>query len=343
MTANLQALVFTPSKGGAGTSATTNFTLTDTTSFGTQASRAGFSVTDTDPITAPGAVLNAGSVNGTTIDATGAGPHTVVIGAGSQNTILYGGGAGTVSGSGAGNTVTGGNGAITVSGLGGSTTIVFGDGNDTVNLAAAGANNAIVVGNGNNRIAAGNGGVNRSLRATGQRDLGRGGERHRPGRQRRQHRDDDGCGGLGHHRRRQDVISIIGTGGATIHAGLGTNKIGFAGTGNLIVNQGGKDVLTDTGTGNTVVLPLAGLGLLTIGANALSNGDVFDLRPTLAATGWNHAAGTLSSYLSTGLQGNDATVVIDPSGVAGGASYTVAVISGAGPTALSSLLPHTLT
>jgi len=73
-------------------------------------------------------------------------------------------------------------------------------------------------------------------------------------------------------------------GTATIRAGLGLNTILFAGAGNSIVNQGGTDTLTDKGTNNTLVMPIAGHGLDTITGPVLTNGDVFDLRTAMAAT-----------------------------------------------------------
>ncbi len=346
VTQALQRLVFTPAVGAPGTATTTSFTLTATSSAGTTATSSTFSVRNVDPprIVVTGAVANPGAVNDTIIDATSAGPHTVIVGAGARNTIAFGSGAGTVTGTGTGSIVRGGTGAVTVSGLGGSSTILLGDGNNTVNLAAAGAGNRIVAGNGANRIAAGNGGNEQVTVGNGANVISAGGA------------NDVVLAGNGNNTitmtgaaasvttgSGNDVITLTGPGQATILAGTGTNRISFAGAGSRIVNQGGTDLLIDTGSANTIELPRAGLGLVTIGANALTNGDVFDLRVAMAATAWDHSNATLGAFLSTGMQGNDATIAIDTDGPGGGASVTVAVITGAGPTSLAALLPHTLT
>ncbi len=129
-------------------------------------------------------------------------------------------------------------------------------------------------------------------------------------------------------------------GSATINAGLGTHTITFAGSGNHIVNQGGTDTLTDNGTNNTIVLPLAGQGLDTINGSVLTNGDTFDLRSALAATTWDQQLGDIGNYLTLGTSGSDALVEL--SVTSGGTPITVAILVGQGSVSLSNFLTHAL-
>jgi hypothetical protein len=114
----------------------------------------------------------------------------------------------------------------------------------------------------------------------------------------------------------------------------------FAGSFNLIVNQGGTDTLTDTGTNNTIVLPLAGQGQDTIHGSVLANGDIFDLRPALAATTWDQQLSDIGNYLSLGTSGSNALVEI--SSTSGGTPITAAVLVGQGAVSLSDFITHAL-
>ena len=136
-----------------------------------------------------------------------------------------------------------------------------------------------------------------------------------------------------------DFIQVTG-GSATIKAGLGTNTIMFAVSANEIVNQGGTDTLTDTGTNNTIVLPLAGQGLDTINGSVLANGDTFDLRAALAATTWDQQLSDLGDYLTLGTSGSNALVEI--STTSGGTPITIGILEGAGSVSLSSFVAHAL-
>jgi hypothetical protein len=136
-----------------------------------------------------------------------------------------------------------------------------------------------------------------------------------------------------------DSIQVT-EGSATINAGLGTHTIVFAGSENLIVNQGGTDTLTDNGTDNTIVLPLAGEGLDTIHGSVLINGDTFDLRAALAGTAWDQQLSDLGDYLSLGTSGSNALVQI--SSTSGGTPITVAILGNAGSVSLSTFLAHAL-
>ena len=133
---------------------------------------------------------------------------------------------------------------------------------------------------------------------------------------------------------------VVTAGAATIKAGLGVNTIKFAGSGNDVVNQGGTDTLTDSGTNNTIIVPLAGQGLDTINGGVLSNGDTFDLRSALAATTWDQKLSDLGGYLSLGTSGSNALVQL--STTYDGAPVTIAVLNGSGSISLSDFVAHAL-
>ena len=270
-----------------------------------------------------------------TVTATGTG-DTVTAGNGNDNvsgmtgsaTITLGNGTDTVAVTGADNSITVGTGADHISaGTGGNETIVAGDGANTIN--AGGANDSITAGNGKNAVTA--------TGASAMITLGGGG-------------DTVGASGTGDSITTgggNDTI-VVTAGAATIKAGLGINTIKFAGSGNDVVNQGGTDTLTDSGTNNTIVLPLAGQGLDTINGNVLvnvnnvvqSNGDTFDLQAALAATGWDQQLSDLGDYLSLGVSGSNALVQL--SATSGGTPVTIAVLDGSGPISLSSFVAHAL-
>jgi hypothetical protein len=303
-----------------------------------------------------------GGVN-TTISALGSGNtifvtpgnHVIVMGANNNTATLYDGNN-SVSATGTGNTVTGGNGNDVVSGMTGSSTIMLGDGNDTVTV--SGANNTITVGTGTDHITAGNGGNETVVAGNGTNTISTGGA------------NDSITVGNGTNTiaaTGADATIVAGNGNDTIvgtgqgdnitvgtgndsiqvtvglamfKAGLGTDTIKFAGSGSLIVNQGGTDTLTDTGTNNTLVLPLAGHGLDTTIGSVLTNGDTFDLRSALAATGWDQQLSDLGNYLTLGTSGSNTLVQI--SAASGGTPFTVAILDGEGSVTLSSFISHAL-
>ena len=133
------------------------------------------------------------------------------------------------------------------------------------------------------------------------------------------------------------------TGGNSITTGAGDDTIRVAGSGNTINAGSGNNLISDSGSGNTIVLPGGNLGSDNIYGWVMQNGDVFDLRPLLAATGWNGNAGTIGNYVQVSVSGNNAVVSVDPSGVAGGASYSVATLNASGNMNLSTLLAHSIT
>jgi hypothetical protein len=132
-------------------------------------------------------------------------------------------------------------------------------------------------------------------------------------------------------------------GGNTITTGAGNDTIRMAGSGNVIDAGGGSNQIDDSGGNNTIVLPGANQGYDDIYGYMMTNGDRFDMRAMLAGTGWNGSAATLADFVSVGQSGNSATISVDPSGTAGGASYLVATLESSGPVSLGTLLTHAIT
>jgi hypothetical protein len=83
-------------------------------------------------------------------------------------------------------------------------------------------------------------------------------------------------------------------------------------------------------------------GTAQILGDVMHNGDTFDFRTTLATTSWNKDPAKLGNYLKVAMSGNDAVISVDPSGVAGGTTYQVAVLHGSGTVSMSGLLAHSI-
>ncbi len=132
-------------------------------------------------------------------------------------------------------------------------------------------------------------------------------------------------------------------GGNTLKAGSGTETINFAGSNNTIYVGSGSDTLNDSGSNNKIVFGKAGGGTAQIYGYVLKNGDTLDLRTTLANTSWTKSSATIGNFLKVSQSGGDAVISVDPSGVAGGATTTLAVLHGAGSVSLSTLLAHSTT
>jgi hypothetical protein len=128
----------------------------------------------------------------------------------------------------------------------------------------------------------------------------------------------------------------------TVKTGAGADHVTFAGSGNIVYASAG-DTLAESGSSNRIVFGAAGGTASQIFGYVLKNSDVLDLRTTLASTSWNKDPSTLSKFLKVGMSGSNAILSVDPSGVAGGATYQLAVLHDSGAVSLSSLLPHTLT
>ncbi|HEY1933506.1 MAG TPA: hypothetical protein VGG99_15950 [Acetobacteraceae bacterium] len=132
-------------------------------------------------------------------------------------------------------------------------------------------------------------------------------------------------------------------GGNAITTGTGNDTIHFAGSGNVINAGGGSNQIDDSGSNDTIVLPGANQGYDDIYGYMMTNGDKFDMRAMLASTSWNGSAATLADFVSIGQSANSATISVDPSGTAGGASYLVATLESSGPVSFSTLLAHAIT
>jgi len=111
------------------------------------------------------------------------------------------------------------------------------------------------------------------------------------------------------------------------------------GSGDNLNLSGGTETITDSGTNNTYVLPTAGHGTDIFKSNILTNGDVLDLRPALAATNWNGSNTTLSQYLSVANGSSGAALSI--SAAAGGTGTAIASIAASNQT-LNSVLAHAI-
>ena len=132
------------------------------------------------------------------------------------------------------------------------------------------------------------------------------------------------------------------SGGNTLKAGSGTETVSFAGSNNTIYVGSGSDTLNESGSSNKIVFGKAGGGTAQIFGNVMNNGDTFDFRTTLANTSWNKDPATLANFLKVGASGNDTVISVDPSGVAGGPTYQLAVIHGSGSVSMTGLLAHSI-
>lgn len=132
---------------------------------------------------------------------------------------------------------------------------------------------------------------------------------------------------------------VSGTQGmAFISTGAGNDRIHIGG-GYNVVNAGAGTNSISGGTGHNIfVLPEAGNGLDKISGFTLTNGDLLDLQPSLAATSWTGDLATLNRYLLVTTSKGHTTLSIASHGTGSGAP--VAVLSDAGHLGLSDLLSH---
>ena len=130
----------------------------------------------------------------------------------------------------------------------------------------------------------------------------------------------------------QSQVSLVATTGA--------HMLFLSGSGDIVNLTGGANTITDTGKGNTYIIPAAGNGVDTFTNNILKNGDTLDLKPALAATNWNGWSTTIAKYLSVIDTAQGGTVLI--SSTAGGPGVAVATINGASTLNLGSLLAHAI-
>ncbi len=143
------------------------------------------------------------------------------------------------------------------------------------------------------------------------------------------------------------VTVAAGTASATVSqsqvsvvVSAGTHMLFVKGSGDIVSLSGGASTITDSGSGNTYILPAAGKGTSTFTGNILTAGDTLDLKPALAATNWNGAASTLAKYVTVTDTVKAAIVSIAPT--SGGAGVAIATINGATTANLTSLLAHAI-
>jgi hypothetical protein len=131
----------------------------------------------------------------------------------------------------------------------------------------------------------------------------------------------------------QNTVSIVAT--------SGNHMVFISGSGDTVNLSGGTNTITDTGSGNTYVIPAAGKGSDVFTNDVLKDGDTLDLRSALAATTWNGSATTLANYLT--VTNPSQGTVLSIASTSGGTGVAIATINGATGTTLSSLLAHALT
>ena len=131
----------------------------------------------------------------------------------------------------------------------------------------------------------------------------------------------------------QSEISVVAT--------AGSHKLFISGTGDIANLSGGTNTITDTGGGNTYILPIAGKGIDKFTSNILTSKDMLDLHSALAATNWSRSSDTLASYLTVADSAKGA--IISVSATAGGTRSVIATIAGATTATLSDLLAHSFT
>ena len=143
-------------------------------------------------------------------------------------------------------------------------------------------------------------------------------------------------------------ITAVDTGTETVSqsqvsfaATTGPQMVFVTGSGDALSLSGGTTTVTDTGGGNTYVLPAAGQGVDRFTTDVLTGGDTLDLRTALAATDWNGAADTLPAYLAMTDTPHGAKLMI--AATAYGTGTRIASIHGATGTTLADLLAHAIT
>jgi len=131
---------------------------------------------------------------------------------------------------------------------------------------------------------------------------------------------------------RQSQVSVVAT--------SGNHMVFIHASGDRVMLSGGNDKVTDTGSGNTYVIPAAGKGYDTFTSDILKN-DTLDFTSALQATSWNGTAGALTGYLHLSTASGNAVISISSS--VGGTATAVATIRGGGSETFTSLLAHSIT
>ena len=139
------------------------------------------------------------------------------------------------------------------------------------------------------------------------------------------------------------------TGGAeTVQAYQGYNAITtagyndtikFGGFNNVISAGSGSNVLYDSGSDNTIVIPVAGKD--TVYGSVFQNNDVLDLSQILKAAGWDGQQSTLTNYLKEGNNSGNAELFSRTSTSA--KFHLSAVFEQSGNMTLQQMLAHSIT
>ena len=96
----------------------------------------------------------------------------------------------------------------------------------------------------------------------------------------------------------------------------------------MVTTGAGQNSIYEKGTGgNTIVTRAPGTGINTIYGNAIQDGDILDLRATLAATTWDGNPSDVAEYFTIKQTGTVA--ILDVSLVPGGQRYEVATFHNA--------------
>ena len=131
----------------------------------------------------------------------------------------------------------------------------------------------------------------------------------------------------------QSQVSVVAT--------AGSHMLFLGGSGDIVSLSGGTERISETGHGNTFILPAAGKGIDIFNNNILTKGDTLDLKTALAATDWNGSASTVSNYLTVTDSAVGATLSI--AAMSGGTGVAIATIDGATTATLASVLAHSFT
>nr|WP_294547210.1 cellulase family glycosylhydrolase [uncultured Rhodopila sp.] len=124
----------------------------------------------------------------------------------------------------------------------------------------------------------------------------------------------------------------------SVQAASGNGLLFISGSDDTVTLPGGAGTITDTGQGNTYILPAAGTGTDTFTSDITATGGTLDLTAALAATNWDGSASTLPNYVTVADSSAGAVLSVAPT--SGGPGVAIATIDGAATATLSSLLPH---
>ncbi|HEX5328415.1 MAG TPA: hypothetical protein VFW75_17300, partial [Acetobacteraceae bacterium] len=125
-----------------------------------------------------------------------------------------------------------------------------------------------------------------------------------------------------------DFQLVVNGAGNTITMGRGNDSVTLNGSGNVVATGALQNVIRENGPGgNTIVTRAPGTGVNDIFGNAIQNGDILDLRATLAATSWDGDPSHLAAYFHITQVGTMARLNV--SLVPGGHQYLVATFENA--------------